>query len=123
MRELEDSEDHCTTVSEVEGLEGRLVCTATAAGILGHVTVSIPSLRLALTSDSYKKHRVSHGPMLNDKEDSEDVGGGIENEDTMGPYLETLWNPNGTTKGSITKLLYRDSQLRRLYTIPRCILR
>jgi hypothetical protein len=43
------------------------VRTAAAAGILGHVTVSIPSLRLALTSDSYKKHRVS--PMRNDKEE------------------------------------------------------
>ena len=42
--------------------------TATAVGILGHVTVSIPSLRLALTSDSYKKHRVRVSPMLNDKE-------------------------------------------------------
>ena len=39
-------------VSAVGGLEGRFVRTA-AEGLLGHVTVSIPSLRLALTSDSY----------------------------------------------------------------------
>ena len=95
--------------------------TATAVGILGHVTVSIPSLRLALTSDSYKKHRVRVSPMLNDKE--EKMSGGIENEDITKHYLETLWNPNGTTEGSITKLLYRDNQLRRLNTIPCCILR
>ena len=31
---------------------------AAAAAVLGHVTVSIPSLRLALTSDSCK-HQVS----------------------------------------------------------------
>ena len=36
-----------------------------AAGILGHVTVSMPSLTLALTSDSYKKDRVS--PLLNEE--------------------------------------------------------
>lgn len=71
----EDSEDYCTAVSEVGGLEGRLVRTATAVGILGHVTVSIPSLRLALTSDSYKKHRVRVSPMLNDKE--EKMSGGL----------------------------------------------
>jgi hypothetical protein len=62
----EDSEDYCTAVPEVEGLEVRLVRTAAVAGILGHETVSIPSLRLALTSDSYKKYRVS--PLLNDEE-------------------------------------------------------
>lgn len=61
----EDSEDYCTLVSAVGGLEGRLVRTA-EPGILGHVTVSIPSLRLALTSDSYEKNRVSS--LQNDKE-------------------------------------------------------
>lgn len=48
-----DSQDYCRTVPTVEELEGRLV-RAVAAGLLGHVTVSIPSLRLALMSDSYK---------------------------------------------------------------------
>ena len=62
-------------VSAVGGLEGRFVRTA-AEGLLGHVTVSIPSLRLALTSDSYfkKKHRVS--PLLNGEKER-DVG--VEN--------------------------------------------
>ena len=32
---------------------------AAAAGIFGHVTVSMPSLRLALTSDSYKNNTES----------------------------------------------------------------
>ena len=41
---------------------------AAAAGILGHDTVSMPSLRLALTSDSYNiKNRVSVFAKYNDK--------------------------------------------------------
>ena len=47
-------ENYCIAVSAVGEPEGRFVRTA-AAGLLGHVTVSIPSLRLALMSDSYKK--------------------------------------------------------------------
>jgi len=47
-------EGYCRAVPAVGGLElgGRLVSEA-AAGILGHDTVNMPSLRLALTSDSY----------------------------------------------------------------------
>lgn len=70
---------YCRAVPEVGGLElgGRLVRTA-AAGVLGQDTVSMPSLRLALTSDSYRKNRVSF--VTNDKEE----GGWIENGGAMG---------------------------------------
>ena len=71
--------DYCRAVPAVGGLElgGRLV-RAAAAGILGHETVNMPSLRLALTSDSYRKNRVSF--VTNDKEE----GGWIENGGAMG---------------------------------------
>ena len=109
-------------VSAVGGFEGRFVRTG-AEGLLGHVTVSIPSLRVALTSDSYiskKKHRVS--PLLNGKEEEMWVEN-WEMKMKWKPYPETIWNPNGTTEGSKTQLLYRGSQRRRLITILRCILR
>ena len=68
FRMREHSEDYCKAAPAVRGLEeGRLVRTV-EGGILGHVTVSIPSFRLAFTSDSYlKKHRIS--PLQNDKEE------------------------------------------------------
>ena len=54
FRMREDPEGHCRAVPAVGQFEGELVHTA-VAGLLGHVIVSIPSLRLALMSDSYKK--------------------------------------------------------------------
>jgi len=92
-------EDYCRAVPAVGGLElgGRLVSEA-AAGILGHDTVNMPSLRLALTSDSYTK------------KNSQSVS-----------LLKTLWNPNGTTEGSKTQFLYWDKQLGLLSAILRCI--
>jgi len=51
FRMREDPEHYWMAVHAVGEFEGRRVRTA-AAGLLGHVTVSIPSLRLALMSDS-----------------------------------------------------------------------
>ena len=54
FRMRKDSGDYWRALPAVGGLKGSRVCTA-AAGLIGHVTVtvSIPSLRLALMSDSY----------------------------------------------------------------------
>ena len=49
-----DPGDYWRALPAVGGFKGSRVRTA-AAGLLGHVTVSIPSLRLALISDSYIK--------------------------------------------------------------------
>ena len=51
------------------------------------------------------------------------VRGGLRMKMQWKPYLEIVWNPNGTTESSKTQLLYRDSQLRPLNTILRRIMR
>ena len=108
---------YCRAVPEVGGLElgGRLVRTA-AAGVLGQDTVSMPSLRLALTSDSYRK--IESASLLKMKRRV----GGLKTDVQWDAYLETLWYSNSTTEASKTELLNWDNQLRLLTTILCCIL-